>query len=111
MTPLGAKGCETPVVHTRVRDVRIEADNVEAFSALLRQGSTLRLVVCADVRSFEDPPAHAAWGNVGPARRTFAPLGRAPALPLVVDAVTGQTLAAHVKGCYDPALADPRERD
>lgn len=111
MTPLGPKGCETKVQHTRTREVTFDASNVELFSALLREGNTIRLVACADVRSFEDPPAPAAWGEVGPIQRKFTPLGGAPALPLVVDRVTGQVLHPNVKGCYDPKLMDPRQRD
>jgi hypothetical protein len=111
MSGMGAKGCATPVRYTRTREVTVDADSVEIFSALLRQGNTIRLVACADVRAFEDPAADPAWGDVGPSRRTFTPLGNAPALPLVVDRVTGQVLQPGVKSCYDPALMDPRQRD
>lgn len=111
MTPLGAKGCVTKVQHTRTREVTIDADNVEIFSALLREGNTIRLVACADVRSFEDPPAPAAWGEINPIQRKFTPLGKAAALPLVVDRVTGEVLHPGVKGCYEPKLMDPRQRD
>jgi len=111
MTGLGVKGCVTTVKHTRTRAVTFDASNVEIFSALLREGNTIRLVACADVRSFEDPEPAPAWGEVMAVQRKFSPLGGAPALPLVVDRVTGQVLHPNVKGCYDPKLMDPRQRD
>ena len=111
MTPLGAKGCAVRIQHTRTREVAIDADAIQATSSLLRQGNSIRLVACAEILTFDDPPADPAWGAIGAAQRTFTPLGKAPALPLVVDRVTGQVLHTNVKTCADPALTDPRQRD
>lgn len=111
MTPLGKRGCTSTVLHTRTRVVTFDATNVEIFSALLREGNTIRLVACADVRSFEDPDPLPAWGEVGLVGHSFAPTGDAPALPVVVDRVTGEVLHPGVKGCYEPKLMDPRQRD
>lgn len=107
MSGLGKRGCVMPIVERRKRAVTFVRRNVEIFSALLREGDTIRLVACADVRSFEDPEIVGA----GVAQRSFAPMSGGPKLPLVVDRVTGDVIDAHVKGCYDPKLMDPRQRD
>lgn len=109
MTPLGGAGCKMPILHTIHQDVTIAKPDVRVVTWLWNDNDTLRLVTCIDAADVGAPPADPAWGkDVGAAEHALVPQGHAPQLPLVVDAVTGDTIATHVKNCYDPAFGDAR---
>ena len=108
MTPAGPAGCITPIEHTRERDVTLARGDLGTEMWLYADGDTMRLVACVDASMLGGPPADRSWGNVGPSHHVLTPLGGAPALPLVVDLVTGQVVATHLPACVDPSLADQR---
>jgi len=80
---------------------------------VLGEKDRVRLVVCADAGSLRDPEADPSWasplGPLVPAERTLAPRDKAPALPLVVDAVTGDPVTVAVKSCDDPVFVAVRD--
>lgn len=56
-----------------------------------------RLVACVDVR-----PSHLEWSGAGtPVVLDVQPVGHAPSVPLVLDAVTGESLAERATDLFD----------
>ncbi|HEY2734753.1 MAG TPA: hypothetical protein VGI70_12250 [Polyangiales bacterium] len=108
MTPAGPAGCVTPVEHTRERDVTLTRAELRSASWLVADGDTMRYVGCVDASMLGGPPADKAWGNVGPRDHALVPRAGAPKLPLVVDLVTGDTVATTVHDCFDSSFASPR---
>lgn len=76
MQPGGRANCKRRGPVRRPDRFTATVDNVRAETSLFARGSTIRLVHCIDVEP--DPRVTAPH-----------PIGNAPALPLVVDAVTG----------------------
>ena len=108
MTPAGQAGCVTPVEHTREREVTITRSDIQTASWLMADGDTMRYIGCVDAGMLRGPPPETSWGNVGPRDHVLVPRGTAPRLPLVVDLVSGETVATTIHGCFDPSFADQR---
>ena len=94
----GGGNCASTVIATERRDISPAAKDVTVQTVLYRDGDQIRLVRCVDlqaIKPFPDAAAHHAhaWG------RTYVAKSGAAALPLVVDAVTGETLALKVDSC------------
>jgi hypothetical protein len=108
MTPRGAAGCETPIEHTRTREIAIGKRDIRTATLLYADGDTLRLVGCVDASWLDSPRPDPAWKNVAALYHQFAPVAGAPPLPYFVDLVTGDVLSIHAAGCFEPVFADPR---
>ena len=94
----GGGSCKSTVIATARRDVTFAAKDAIVQTVLYREGDAIRLVRCIDQQAlapFPDAQAHGAkqWG------RTFVAKAGAPALPLVVDAITGAQLAVTADRC------------
>jgi hypothetical protein len=114
MTPMGAAGCKTKVEHTRKRQVTLPASAVRTRTWVLGERDRVRLVVCADAGSLQDPEAdpswRSPWGPLVATERALVPRDKSPALPMVLDAVTGDPVNVAVKSCDDPVFVAVRDR-
>lgn len=79
MQPGGKANCK-PIGGTKPVRFTATVDNVRTVTSLFARGNSIRLVHCIDV----EPAPHVTAPR---------PIGRAPALPLVIDAVTGAKVA------------------
>lgn len=109
MTPAGSAGCQMPIRHWLTRQLTLTDSQVRATTWLMPDGDNIRLVACVNAESVEAPPADPSWGPVAASQRLFSPIGNAPALPMVVDLVTGQTLSVKVANCYAPLFTQVRD--
>jgi hypothetical protein len=109
----GKANCKSKTLATRSRTVKLGVDDVRATTWHLPQGNAIRLVTCVDARIGEEPEPYPKWvekwGDLGIASRRFTPQGGAPKLPLVVDAVTGRTVAINVSSCDDQIFVALRD--
>jgi hypothetical protein len=106
MTPAGAAGCKTPVVQRQKRDVTLAAGDLRTVTWLHADSDRIRLVRCIDAGNLA--PMQPGKPGLGLNERSFAPLDHAPALPLVVDAVTGAEIDLHVTDCFTSGLSNVR---
>lgn len=97
----GRRACVSVDYGTIARDHAIAASDVHVTTALTLDASTVRLVRCADLSTMKPPPPDPSWPRGDVVARELVPVGGAPVLPLVVDAVTGQTVATHAARCDD----------
>ena len=93
-TPRGFRACAPPKTLTINRETRLTVADLAVSTALHRDGDTLRLVRCAELVVPAPPDFPHRVGDA-----TATPKRAAPILPLVVDAVTGETLATGVASC------------
>jgi hypothetical protein len=99
MTPAGPAGCTTTVVGTTKRELAITSKDLRVQTLLTRDGDAIRLVRCAEIAAKPRPRDPSIDSEATVMGLEYVPVSRAPALPLVLDAITGEVVHLHESTC------------